>query len=72
MYQSLLNQRFKNFQWIIVDNNSTEDVESYFKDKKDKLNIKIVKEFNQGVAYARNKGVEEANSEYIAIMDSDD
>ena len=58
---------------IVVNDGSTDNtsiiIESYAK-KYSK--IKIVNQKNQGVSVARNKGIENAKSEYITFVDSDD
>ena len=70
---SILNQTYKEFEYIIVDNNSTdktpEILESYA--KKDKR-IKIISEKRQGIRYARNTGLNFSRGKWIAVLDSDD
>lgn len=70
--ESILNQTFKDFEFIIVDdcgkNNLDEIVEKY-NDKR----IKIVKnDKNRGLVYSLNHGIKEAKGEYIVRMDTDD
>lgn len=70
--KSILNQTYQDFELIIVDDGSqdgTEDVIQTIKDDRIRY-IKLDK--NQGVAHARNVGIQEAKSEYIAFLDSDD
>jgi len=70
--KSMLNQIYQNFEIIIVDDGSTDEVEKVvesFQDDRIKY-IKLGK--NQGAANARNIGVQAARSEYIAFLDSDD
>ena len=70
--QSVVNQTFKDWDMIIVDNNSTDcslDVISSFND----LRISILQTENNGViAHSRNIGIHKARGEYIAFLDSDD
>ena len=69
---SILNQTFKDFEFIIINDGSTnnaEDVILSYKDKrikyhKNKTNLKIIKTLNKGLNLAKG--------EYIARMDSDD
>ncbi len=71
---SILNQTMTDFEFIIVDDASTDKSIQILKDyqKKDKR-IKIIQlEKNQGVAGARQVGTDAARGKYIAIMDSDD
>ena len=71
--ESILNQTYKNFELIIVDDGSTD--KSYEICKKyqsaDKR-ISIIKQKNSGVSIARNQGIENAKGEYICFVDSDD
>ena len=71
--QSLINQTFKDIEIILVNDGSTDNSRNiceYFKIK-DKR-IKVINKENGGPGSARNKGIEIANGEYIAFMDSDD
>ncbi len=72
--ESILNQTYKDFEFIIVDDGSTDDsinlIKSYqAKDKRIKL---IQNKTNRGIAYSRNRGMDAARGKYLAIMDSDD
>ncbi len=70
--ESILNQTYSDFEFIIINDgseNGTEDVILSYKDKR----IKYIKnEENLGIARSRNKANKLAQGEYIAIMDSDD
>ena len=70
--QSILNQTYENIELIIVDDrskdNSTQIVKK-FNDNRIKL---IELQENVGAAMARNKGIDEAQGEYICFIDSDD
>lgn len=70
--ESILQQSFKDFELILIDDCATDntlDVVSSIKSSK----IKIVNnEKNSGIAYSRNKGLELADGQYIALMDDDD
>jgi len=72
--ESVLNQKFKDFEFIIINDGSidksSEIVKKYA--KKDKR-IKILNnEKNMGIAETRNRGVREARGKYLAAHDSDD
>jgi len=70
--ESILNQTFTDFEFIIIDDCSTDDsykiIESY-KDKRIRL---FRNETNSRVAETLNKGMKLAQGEYIARMDADD
>lgn len=68
---SILSQTYNDFEFIIVNDGSTNNSEEVILSFKDKR-IKYVKKENGGVASALNRGLDEANGEYIARMDSDD
>ena len=69
---SILNQTYKNFEFIIIDDCSTDNTNEIVSEYKDKR-IKYIKlEKNSGANYARNVGLQNANGKYITFQDSDD
>src|SRR4030042_6035179 len=69
---SVLNQTFRDFELIIVDNYSSDDTESVVKSCQDKR-IRYFKNQNEGLlGINRNFGIEKAHGEYIAFLDDDD
>lgn len=70
--KSILNQTFKDFELIIVDDASSVDYRGFFEKFSDER-IKYLKlEKNAGPGHARNVGIKMAQGQYIAITDSDD
>ena len=70
--ESILNQTYKDFELLIINNGSCSDIKTVI-DKYSDNRIKYyeIKE-NRGVAAARNLGIEKMSGEYYAVMDSDD
>ena len=74
LYNSLCNQTLKEFEWIIVDDGSSDDtceIVSKWK-KQEKIDLIYIKQKNGGKHRAINHGIKYANYEYIYILDSDD
>jgi glycosyltransferase involved in cell wall biosynthesis len=70
--ESILNQTFKDFELIIIDDSSTDNsvnVINSYNDQRIKL---IQKSENSGVANSLNLGLQSASGKYIARMDADD
>jgi glycosyltransferase involved in cell wall biosynthesis len=60
------------YEVIIVDNNSKDQTLEVARSFTEQYpNIRYVKEDNQGLSYARNRGRREARGEYIAYVDDD-
>lgn len=69
---SVLNQSYKNFEVIIVDNNSTDFTKEVILDSKEKNpKIKYTFEAKKGRGAARNAGIKIARGKIIAMTDSD-
>ena len=74
--KSLMNQTFKNFEILIIDDASNDKTENTVKTiikKFPKYDIKYIKhKKNKGEAGSRNTGIKKAKGELIAFLDSDD
>ncbi|MBI2269192.1 MAG: glycosyltransferase family 2 protein [Bacteroidetes bacterium] len=70
---SVLNQTYKNFECIVVDDGSKDSTSGIVKEltKSDKR-IRLIKQANQGVSAARNAGATNSTGIYIAFLDADD
>lgn len=68
---SVLNQSFTDFEVIIVDDGSTDKSFSVIRSITDKR-IQLYQQQNQGAAHARNYGIAQSKSNYIALLDADD
>lgn len=69
--QSVLDQTFQNFEIICV-NDGTKDGSVERIKQFDDARIRIVHQENQGLAAARNTGINHSRGMYIALLDSDD
>ncbi len=69
---SILNQSFTNFEFIIIEDASTDNSLEIIKSYKDDRIVLIENKTNQGYVYGLNLGIEIARGKYIARMDSDD
>lgn len=70
--ESVLNQTYNNFEFIIIDDASTGNDIEIIRSYHDERIILLVNESNQHVSYTANRGLALAQGEYIARMDSDD
>ena len=72
--KSLENQTYRNFEWIIIDDGSTDGTEEEVRQLQSKTDIKIVYKWqpNKGKHMAINAVVQIAKGELIIICDSDD
>ncbi|NJD52501.1 MAG: glycosyltransferase [Candidatus Methanoperedens sp.] len=72
--ESILNQTFEDFEFIIVDDASTDSSYKIIKEfsKKDDRIIILRNENNLGIAETRTKGTKYARGKYIAVADADD
>jgi len=68
--ESVLNQTYKDFEIIVIDDGSTDNTQEIIKPYLNK--IKYIYQQNSGPSAARNRGIKEANGEYIAFLDADD
>lgn len=67
---TVLNQTYKDYEIIVIDDGSTDQLYNILKPYMDK--IRYVYKENGGAASARNLGIKHAKGEYIAWLDSDD
>ena len=73
--ESVLNQSYKNFEIVLVNNNATKnvlDLASEIINLNKSIPIRMVSEEVQGIASARSKGVIESHGDFVSFLDSDD
>jgi glycosyltransferase involved in cell wall biosynthesis len=69
--QSVLDQTYKNFEVLIIDDASPDRSIAICQEFSDPR-IKIIHQENRGLAGARNAGIRQAEGEYLAFLDGDD
>ena len=70
---SLLAQTYPNFELLLIDDGSTDDSPAICdKYNNSYVRVRAIHQSNQGVSTARNRGIEEAQGDYISFVDSDD
>lgn len=74
LYQSLQKQTIKDFEWLLVDDGSTDDTKSIAEEmrKKAEFSMRYIYKENGGKHTALNVGVKLITSELTFIVDSDD
>lgn len=75
LYRSLQRQNFTDFEWVVVDDGSTDNTQTLFQQfcaEENAFPIRYVKTENGGKHRAINRGVSMASGELFFIVDSDD
>lgn len=75
LYESLCRQTFRDFEWVIVDDGSTDNTAAVvdgFRGKENLFPIRYFRKVNGGKHTAINYGVQKASGELFLILDSDD
>jgi glycosyltransferase involved in cell wall biosynthesis len=74
--KSIINQTYKNFEHIIIDNQSKDNtigiINKIYEENNMLGALRIISEPDKGIADAFNKGIKNAKGEIIGILNSDD
>ncbi|MFC6102910.1 glycosyltransferase [Olivibacter domesticus] len=68
---TLVQQDYKHFEVLIIEDGSTLDAKNIVENYKDRLNLYYYVKDNEGQGFARNFGFERAKGDYFVVFDSD-
>ena len=68
---SVLGQSFEDFQYIVVDDGSTDNTLSVLTSIADPR-LQIIRQVNDGLSSARNRALQHVKGDYVCFLDSDD
>jgi glycosyltransferase involved in cell wall biosynthesis len=71
-FKSLYAQTFKDFEWVVIDDGSTDGTEELVSSWKASFPIRYLWKFNGGLHTALNLGTAVAEGEFVTQLDSDD
>lgn len=68
--ESIINQNYKNLEWIVIDGGSTDGTIEFL--QRSKCISRLISEPDQGIYWALNKGIRVATGDIIGFLHSDD
>lgn len=69
--ESIVNQTFQNFEWIVIDGGSNEATLNIFERYKYRINY-FVSESDGGIYFGMNKGIQQAHGTWLNFMNAGD
>ena len=69
--ESIKSQSFQNYEWIVIDGGSTDGSKEVIEENSNYISY-WVSEPDGGIYYAMNKGLRQANGEYVQFLNSGD
>jgi glycosyltransferase involved in cell wall biosynthesis len=69
--ESIVNQTFQDFEWIVIDGGSNEETLAIFEKYKSRMNF-FVSEPDGGIYFGMNKGIVRATGEWLNFMNAGD
>ena len=69
--QSVISQKFKSFEYIIIDGDSTDHTKTILSNYKKQIDH-LISEKDQGLYHAMNKGIRAANGEFLLFLNAGD
>lgn len=74
LYTSLKNQKYQNFEWLIIDDGSTDKTQQTINTfiEENAISIRYIRKENEGKHIAINLASEISKGEWVFIVDSDD
>lgn len=69
--QSVINQKYPNIEYIVVDGNSSDNTLNIINKYKDQIDL-IISENDSGIYDAMNKGIKKSTGDVVGILNSDD
>jgi len=70
--ESILAQTFQDFEFIILDDGSTDSTLKVLAEYEGNLRVRVIRLEHGGIVHALNRGIAEAKADWIARMDCDD
>ncbi|EGW51926.1 hypothetical protein HMPREF1022_01044 [Desulfovibrio sp. 6_1_46AFAA] len=69
--ESIVNQTFQDFEWIVIDGGSTDETLEIFKRYKSRMDY-FVSEPDGGIYFGMNKGIQQAHGTWLNFMNAGD